>query len=242
VNAADFDAVCITIDVDWAPEEVIRDAAGRLEAARLPATFFATHDSAALAALDPDRFEIGLHPNFDRSGEDHRAPIAGLKSLYPAATGARSHALFTSSRVLALYREHGLSYEANIFLPWHVGLHPVPRFKGLVSIPFNWSDDKHLEFERTPTVTEMPVDGPGLTVVNFHPIHIAMNTHDLAHYAEYKAHYGDWAALQSFVNRDQPGMGTLFDDLVEHLAGGGREVLTLAEVEGRYLALSSARS
>jgi hypothetical protein len=242
VNAADFDTVSITLDVDWAPEEAIRGAAGRLEAAGLRATFFATHESAALAALDPDRFEVGLHPNFDRSGDDHRSPIATLKSLYPAATGARSHDLFTSSRVLALYREQGLSYEANIFLPWHLGLHPVLRFEGLVSIPFNWSDDKHLEFERTPAVTELPLGRPGLTVLNFHPIHVAMNTRDLAHYAEYKPHYTDWEALADFAGMDGPGIGTLFDELVDHLAGGEREVLTLTEVQSRYLALSSARS
>jgi Polysaccharide deacetylase len=230
-------AVCLTLDVDWAPEHVLQSVIARLVRAGVPATFFATHDSPTLRGLDPGQFEVGLHPNFNDSAGDHLTPLAVLKSLYPAASGARSHSLFSSSRILALYADHGLSYESNIFLPGHTGLHPVLRFADLVSIPFNWSDDKQLELGAPHDLTAVPLDAEGLVVLNFHPIHVAMNTSDPAHYERYKAHIRDRAALARMVNDDQPGTGTVFDAALEWLAANGRRVLTLAQVRDEFLAM-----
>jgi hypothetical protein len=230
------DPICVTLDVDWAPEPLLASVVERLVDAGVPATFFATHASPVLGALDGGQFEVGLHPSFEDAERGFARPIAELKALYPAATGARSHSLFTSSRILQLYVEHGLSYEANIFLPGHVGLHPVLRFAELVSIPFNWSDDKHLEFGAAHRADAVPLDAPGTVVVNFHPIHVAMNTSDPAHYARYKPFHHDVEALLTHRNTREPGVGTLFDELLERLARTGRPVLTLAAVRDRFLA------
>jgi hypothetical protein len=229
------DTIAITLDVDWAPEAAIAAAAETLERAGVRATFFATHASEVLGALDPDLFEIGLHPNFNDAGAEVERPIAELKDLYPKAQGARSHSLFVSSRILGLYRAHGLRYEANVFLDGHPHLRPVMRFADLVSIPFNWSDDKHLERERPFDIDAVGLGRPGLKVFNFHPIHVFMNTTSDAHYAAYRPHYRDADELREHI-ADGPGIGTLFWDLVEALGNGAARVSTMREIGERCLA------
>jgi hypothetical protein len=228
------DTVAITLDVDWAPEEAIAATAAVLDAAGVKATYFATHDSEALRRLDPERFEIGLHPNFNDALSDLERPLEELGALYPDALGARSHSLFVSSQILGLYRRHGLRYEANVFLDGHPDLRPVPRFADLVSIPFNWSDDKHLERGRDFTVEATGLDRPGLKVFNFHPIHVFMNTTSDAHYASYREHYRDAAALQPHVG-DGDGIGTLFERLVKAIARRPEPAAHMSEIRDRCL-------
>jgi hypothetical protein len=219
--------VAITLDVDWAPEEAIIAAAAVLSRHDAKATFFATHPSDALRTLDHERFEIGLHPNFN-GATDLAAPLVELTRHYPQARGARSHSLFVSSHILQLYRREGMRYEANVFLDGHPDLRPVPRFDDLVSIPFNWSDDKHLERERPFTLDATGLDRPGLKVFNFHPIHVFMNTTSEAHYAAYREHYQDVEALRPHI-ADGPGIGTLFAELVAAVADRAERMDEIAE-------------
>ncbi len=232
---SDADAVAITLDVDWAPEEAIATAVETLEQHGVGATFFGTHRSAVLDGLDATRHEVALHPNFNDAGGDLERPVADLKALYPNARGARSHSLFVSSHVLTTYRRHGLSYEANIFLDGHPGLRPVLRFSDLVSIPFNWSDDKHLERERPFDVESLGLARPGLKVFNFHPIHVFMNTTSDAHYGSYRAHYQDPEALREHI-ADGAGVGSLFAALVAELSRQGRAPVLMREIGDRCLA------
>jgi polysaccharide deactylase WbmS-like protein len=223
------DTAAITLDVDWAPEAAIAAAADALERCAVKATFFATHPSEVLRSLNRTLFEVGLHPNFNEARTDLEQPLAALKDLYPQARGARSHSLFVSSHILGLYRRHGLRYEANVFLDGHPHLRPVIRFADLVSIPFNWSDDKHLERSRPFRVDALGLDRPGLKVFNFHPIHVFVNTSSEAHYAAYRSQYHDADALRAHI-APGPGIGTLFRDLIETLAQGVTTVATMGEI------------
>lgn len=233
-KSTDYSRVCLTLDVDWAPDEVVASAAALIERAGARATFFATNESPVLAALDPGRFEVGLHPNYNnvRDG-DFDVPLAALKGLYPAARGGRSHGLYVSSAILAGYRAHGLRYESNVFLYLHENLRPVLRFKDFVSVPFYWSDDKHLELHDTFGPDHLGLDAPGLKVYNFHPMHVFMNTSSEAHYQSYKPHYKDVAGLRERRNESGEGVGTLFSAFLERVAG--RELPLLGEVCEEFL-------
>ena len=209
--------LCITLDVDWAPEEVLRPVITQMEKHRVKATFFATHASAVLMDVDENHFEVGLHPNFNDAKGDLRQPVETLKHAYPKAVGGRSHSLAVSSHILQSYRQFGLKYESNIFLDGHEGLHPVHRFDGFLSIPFCWSDDKHLEMRRPFEMTELKLESAGLKVLNFHPIHVFMNTSSDDHYASYKQYYQQPDQLKNLINRDAPGIGTLFEELLQYL-------------------------
>jgi hypothetical protein len=229
-----LDAVCLSIDVDWVPDAVLTHVVDLVAAAGVSATLFATHATPVLAGLGPPGFEVGLHPNFDR-GDDLDSPLGELKTAFPQARGGRSHGLVVSSRMLQRYIAHGLRYESNVFLPGHEGLRPVTRFEKLVTIPFYWSDDKHLERGDPFELAAMRLEVPGLRVLNFHPIHVYMNTVSLAHYESFKAHYQDADALARRRSSFRPGIGTLFDEVLAELRRRGDGRLTLDRICERHL-------
>ncbi len=229
------DDVCITLDVDWADEEVLEQCVSMLGDAGLRATFFATHPSEVLAGLDPDRFEVGLHPNFPPGEPDLGAPLAELKRAYPDAVGARSHSLVSSSPILQEYVRHGLSYESNIFLLHHPGLRPVLRFDDLVSIPFKWSDDKHLELGLPFDATAPGFGDPGLKVLNFHPIHLALNSRDPGHYAAFRDHSDRGSALRELADPDGEGIATLFAAVAAEVGRLGLRTSLMREVRDLLL-------
>ena len=228
--------ICLTFDIEWAPDEITHQILLRIEEAGVKATLFATHESRSLASLDERRFEIGLHPNFDNAQGDFESPLRELKALYPQARGGRSHRLYVSSHILQMYRKYGLKYESNIFLPHHGGLQPVLRTDNLVSIPFFWADDVHVSFKRPFTLKELGWSKPGLKVFDFHPMHIYMNTYAEEHYKAYKPHYQDPAGLEPYINRSRPGVGTFFADLLSYINEQQQETYTLSEVCDEYLA------
>lgn len=226
-----YDLVCLTFDVDWAPETVLNHVVQKLTKRGIRATFFATHQSQVLTCLDENLFEVGLHPDFRDLSAGFDLPVRKLKDLYPNAVGGRSHGLFVSSQVLNAYRSCGLRYESNIFLLRHKCLEPTLRFKDMVSIPFYWSDDKHLELELSHTLDSLWLDRQGLKVLNFHPIHIFLNTPRIALYERSKADFQNVDWLRKLQNIDEPGIGSLFDQLLNHLTLTGIETWKMRDVQ-----------
>lgn len=227
--------LCITFDVDWAPEGAIAVVLEEMRKANAKGTFFATHASPLLQAAHGTQFEVGLHPNFNNAAGDFDTPLRTLKEAYPNARGGRSHSLFVSSHILQLYRKYGLQYESNNFMPMHQHLHPVMRFPRFVSIPFYWSDDR-LEVYDFFDLDTLQLDSPGLKVLNFHPIHVFMNTSSEQHYLSYKPHYQDVYALQSHVNRTSNGVRTMFDAVLAHVQQRGLRTYTMLELCEEFLA------
>jgi len=229
-----FNQICITLDIDWACDEILWPVIEMMEEANVKATLFATNYSQLLDNLTADQFEIGLHLNFIPVEDDFRRPIQELKALYPDAKGTRSHSLFVSSHILQLCRENGLRYESNIFLPYHEALHPVMRFRNFVSIPFYWSDDQHLSMRDSFKLGDLALKIRGLKVFNFHPIHVFMNTSSEKHYKSYKSYYHDVDKLRQFVNFQDEGIGTLFRSLLDYLVRTRKSTYTLYEINKQY--------
>lgn len=219
----------LTFDIDWAPDEMIHDTVEVLRSFGLRATFFATHLSPAIDALDRDHFEVGLHPNFEvATGKYDFAPLLRLAEQFPESVGLRSHSLFFTSRLLGTLEMLGIEYEGNQFLLDHPGLMPTRRSEKLWSVPFNWSDDKHLELGRPWDLEALPnLHGPGLNVFNFHPVHVFQNSDSVKRYEELKK------ARSTLPLSDQrqagEGVRTLFIRLCEFLSQRPTEVLRMFE-------------
>ena len=131
--------------------------------------------------------------------------------------------------------EYGIEYEVNNFLLFHEGLHPVLRFPdfGFRSLSIGL-DDKHLSLCDTFDLDDLRLNEPGLKVLNFHSVHVYMNTYSEAHYQSVKPHLHDARRYKQLVNDQRPGVGTLFQSLLEHLSKGDQRTCLLGEVCKEY--------
>ena len=207
-------ALCVSLDVDWAPDFVVEDLAELLAMHEVAVTVFCTHESAAVRALvaHPDR-ETGIHPNFlvDRNAEE---VLAESLARFPAARGVRNHVLYYHSRLLPLFHQHGIEYFSNDLMFLHQDLAPFYDWSGLVRLPIYWQDDVHCAFfDRDFRPASLQLETPGMKVLNFHPIHVFLNTCNLDDYAAAKAFQSDKDALRARRNPG-PGIRTLLCDLL----------------------------
>ena len=216
--------IFLTFDIDWVADWILEETISILKAHQVKATFFATHESKLLNSLDPKQFEIGLHPNFEKlDGQIDFNTIRELKKLYPNAVGMRSHTLFFSSRLIPILTELDIKYESNIFLFQHEGLHTVTRAEELKSIPFNWSDDKHIELGYRFTTDNMPsFDNDGLNIFNFHPIHVFLNTKNQIQYNKSRSDFNS-SELFKHKNGDDDGTKNMLISLCKSVEELGLE-------------------
>lgn len=229
-----WDFVCLTIDVEWAHPEVLAHVVRLLDAHAIPATFFCTH-----AGIVVPGHERALHPNFRRQGDTLRQfrenasgasadpadeaaiyehVIRTTRSFCPEAVGVRAHSLFHDSDLLPVFARHGIEYDSGCFLPGASGLAPTPREYGILQLPIYYMDHHDLMVGVTDfRAGNLKLDGPGLKVLSFHPNMIFINAAADRDYAETKAYYHDSERLAAarFPGR---GVGTLFEELLDHIA------------------------
>jgi hypothetical protein len=226
--------VALTFDVDWAPEFMLEDLLLLLAERGLKGTVFTTHRSEAVANVDPEMVEVGLHPNFNDCRGEFEAPLRALREIYPQAIGVRSHSLYESSHILQLFVKHGLLYECNTLMPWHDRLHPVTKVPGLLSIPFYWEDDTHFILGRHFAFREDWLREPGQKVFNFHPVHLFMNTRSAEHYGSYRTYLTDEIELRKHIDYSIPGIRTLFLELVDYLVAQRIPTYRLCDIYERF--------
>jgi hypothetical protein len=58
--------IAITLDLEWAPDSVLKDTFDLLDSYGIECTAFSTHDDAIVAR----NHERGLHPNFEKEMSD----------------------------------------------------------------------------------------------------------------------------------------------------------------------------
>ena len=195
------DAIFLTFDIDWAHDSLLADTIDFVEAAGVNATWFITHDTPLLDRLRANpKFELGIHPNFNfllegdgRNGLNARDVIERLHAIVPEARSVRSHSMTQSSPLIALFKEMGLSHDANHFVPNQTGieLKPWKLWNGLIRVPYFWEDDLHVLYECTgvpqKNPDELALRGAGVKVFDFHPVHVFLNTESLDRYEKTKA-------------------------------------------------------
>ena len=232
--------VAITLDVDWAPDFMIDAAARVLSEAGVRATWFITHDSPAVQRLrrHTGLFELGWHPNFF-PGSTHGATeddvLAYCQVLEPEARVVRMHGLLQSSRLLTRLRgSTRVRTDVSQLLRGHamLAVHALPLPSGtMMRVPFWWEDDVEMSAD-TPLwdLAGAFADGvPGLRVLNFHPVHIALDTKSLSAYEALKSQRAtlvevtadDVAAVRArYADQGASAAGTAraFHDAVEWLA------------------------
>jgi len=233
----------LTLDLDWAPDFMIDDAAQALVDRGVRATWFVTHASPAVERLRerPDLFELGLHPNF-LAGSSHGATpeevVAHCAALVPGARAVRTHCLMQSTPLHdALLAGSDVEVDVSLFLPGATHVEAVEQWSPggrLVRLPYVWQDNMEMYAPRAQWSVDGLLDPPGLRIFDFHPVHVWLNSASFEPYERLKATRPlgevapeDAAALR---NDDGPGARTAFLALADRLAalGGGAKVSDLA--------------
>lgn len=239
--------LALTLDIDWAPDWMIDDVAAQLVERKVKATWFATHPSDAVNRLRacPGLFEIGLHPNFLPGSSHGDAPEVVMRTLttwFPEARAARAHCLYQSERHLQLMCERfGILVDCSIFLKDAEAIVPhrirySPKGPPLLRIPHSFQDNMHINEPMTWSLEAPVFAGLGLKVLNFHPVHLALNSGTPAAYQRLKKKTGIPNATREDVARLRnvgAGAETLFVAVVERLERAGSQ--TISEIARAYL-------
>jgi hypothetical protein len=220
----------LTFDIDWAPDSCVEAVLSLLDRRGIKATFFITHESDIIADLVRHGHHVGIHPNFlpnSSHGSQPEHVIEHLLEFVPEATALRTHALVQSSplfhRIFSAFPQlrHDLSlfmYGFPVVAPfeWHFGGCRFTR------INYNWEDDAAF-FDPGFDWATPRFHGP-LTIYDFHPIHVALNSCDESNYGQLKASQAGkplWTVaektLQAHVNH-RPGARTFLQAVVDSTA------------------------
>lgn len=205
------DVVFLTLDIDWAHDGVLCDSIDLIECAGVQSTWFVTHDTPLLQRLRANsKFELGVHPNFNfllqGDGGSSREVIANVKNIVPEAKSVRSHSMTQSSNLLDLFKEAGLTHDANHFIPSQAGLELKPwrLWNGLLRVPYGWEDDIYCMYELKNDMSFF-VKLSGLKVFDFHPIHVFLNTESLDRYERTRPLHNN---PQELIKHRYDGYGT----------------------------------
>ena len=221
----------LTFDLDWAADFVLEPLLDFLEEKDLPATVFITHETALLPRIRQNkRLELGIHPNYnfllsgEGKGDCAEDTVERLMRLAPEARSVRAHSLGFSSRIMDIYKAHGLTHNSDIWIPHESGLtlRPFLHPSGLTMVPFMWMDDGHCSRPSPPWDPGAFLDGPGLKVFDFHPIHVYLNSVDLSAYEAARPFHQDAPRLPAFVFPDHNrGVNFFLRSLVDEAVNGG---------------------
>jgi hypothetical protein len=213
----------ITLDVDWAHDEVFGHAIDLVEEAGICATWLITHESGCLERLTSNPlFEVGIHPNFNGllSGEaaglqaPPREIISDLLRFVPEARVVRSHSLAYSSRLSDIFLESGLTHDLNSYIPSDAAkfISPWKLPNGQIRVPSRWEDDLEFPIKAVPDWSRWG----GVRVLNFHPIHLFLNTESLRRYEKTRVFH---RSPKDLLRSRNDGLGTesVFASLVSSL-------------------------
>jgi hypothetical protein len=235
--------IYLTFDIDWVADEAIEWTAGLLQDLRVPgATFFATHDTPALTRLRDRSFEIGMHPNllpllFGPRADEHtdvRTVLRQLRCVVPDAVSVRCHGLLHGHALSRVFQDEGFTHESNVMIPWSSGmmLQPYEFPPGMVQLPYNWGD--YLHCVHTPPAQRLSASDylrlPGLKIMNFHPVHVYLNTCSPDMYAQARSATADIARLRTFRNEREAGVRDFLIELVQAARQKGYRMRRLADL------------
>lgn len=228
-----------TIDIDWAPDEVIEDTIALFEKYNIKCTIFSTHYSRVLEVCDKNLFEIGIHPNFNTILTGGSRSIDNILDellfIHPNAKGVRSHSMLQSSMFLKKFAEKKLHYEVNHFLPYQNNIKPYKLWTGMISIPFNWEDDIHWSYGYSFDSSKLDLENNDLNILNFHPVHIFLNSENADRYTNAKPYYNYADKLIKHRNTETKGTRDLLISMLEYASKNQPCFKRLGDVANEFI-------
>lgn len=173
----------LTIDLDWASEEVIKRALEEVARLSVPVTFFQTHRSETLLSFCRDHeSELEWHPNFmpgSSHGETVGEIIRSLTGIPSERKVVRCHLYHHPepqfSEFLRLTGIKATSNDLSLLSPKRIS-----SCRGITEIPLFFEDGCFIKSGKPFEASEVigAAKGSDNLVFLFHPIHIAFNSRD----------------------------------------------------------------
>jgi len=183
----------LTFDIDWAPDYAIKYCLELLESAGCKATFFTTHSTPVNSEIIHRGHNLGIHPNFlpgSSQGADVQEVISECLRHAPNAWCMRTHALVQSSPLLheIFSKFPQIKLDVSLFMHRSNFAHKVTcEFDGVSfeRLLYNWEDDAEFSSFMKNKMPELFFGE--LTVFDFHPIHVFLNSTDGREYRRLKS-------------------------------------------------------
>jgi hypothetical protein len=205
----------LTFDVDWAPDWSVQETLEILAESGASATFFVTHASPTIGMIAAAGHEIGIHPNFQRAstqGTDPGRIVGNLLELVPDARVMRTHGLIQGSLLLSevLRAFPQICYDLSLltyrfahsgWFNWRL------RDAGMQRINYVWEDDFAFEDVEHDWAEYRPISS--VDVLDFHPIHISLNSRTGEKYERMKDMLGNRPLTSLAVGEAENLRGTM---------------------------------
>lgn len=222
------------MDIDWVPDEVLQYSIELLSSYDIRATLFMTHKT----KVDLKEHEIAIHPHF--ASLDLASYVKRSLDDFPDAKGLRSHSLFFSEHLRAIYKQYGIEYQSNVMIYLQSRISPFWISSTTVELPIYWMDRFYLEIEQHPGfhTEQLNLNSEGLKIFCFHPIHIFLNTEKLDRYEEAKKFYKNPKKLLAYRNVKSKGTKDLFLQLLDHIKKNKLQNRVMRDVKEEYILIN----
>lgn len=219
------DKIFITLDIDWAHDDVIRNVASLLVKYNVLATWYVTHNTPVLNELRAcELFELGIHPNFNKllNGDFEKGKNIGeifdnIIKVVPEAKSFRSHSLTQNAAIALAAYDRGIAFDLNTFIPIdsYIEIRPYRHPVDIIQLPHIWEDDVHCikHWDYSGILSKIMTYG-GLRILDFHPIHIFLNTENVERYNSARPHLKDLNELARCVNNNNYGTRNFIEQLI----------------------------
>lgn len=217
--------VFLSFDLDWCHDEVLETLLDFLDLMDIQTTFFITHETDLLKRMREDeKIELGIHPNFNpllngsnEYGNNLNEVTSFYKEIIPEAVSVRSHSLTQGGLFIKAFEDNGIRFECNSLINPNGGIIKPYKFsEKLIKVPHIFEDDVRGWYDDCFNLIKY-LTYPGLRVLDFHPIHLFLNTEDMSRYYEAREFLDNPSALKEHVNRKNYGTRNFLEDLIDQL-------------------------
>ncbi|TCU71754.1 hypothetical protein EV204_106221 [Tissierella praeacuta] len=234
--------ISISLDTDWASEDVLKYTWSLISKYSIKPTFFLTnHSEVLLDLINIGYIDGGIHPNFlsnSSQGGNYLEVIDYCKSILPESISFRCHRYFDVNDITEIFIKRGFKYDSNL-CTYLQNIEPFVHRSGLIRFPIYFEDGAYLLHKGNLNFKnsgEGLFCQPGLMVLNFHPMHIVLNspTFDYMSNIKSKVLRKEWNNLKykEFMDLSYKGYGirNFFLELLDFIKKNGIKTYTLNEL------------
>lgn len=212
--------VIFTADQDWAPEWACEVFVNEVTTNELPVHVFRTNSSPTIdKAVARGVVTHGWHPNFKADsthGTTISEVISTMQAIHSESRTVRAHSYFESSEIWDCLYAVGQIVESHGVTRLEENLQPMRMASKLIRVPVFFEDDVFMRDYPDELDCELLFKrllSPGLKVLDFHPIHIGLNSKSLIHYEQSRQILDNESLFLESMNHR--GIRTVMNEIVK---------------------------